>query len=346
MTTIRDVARESRCSATTVSIVLNNAPLANYIPEETKSRIKQVAEELGYQPNLFARSLRSNRSHTIGVIVYDISDPYSTQVLRGIETRLYQIGYLPILADIQNSDSRFRNYLNILLQRRVEGLILFSNPSFIDVDKEFERVPEKRKVPTVLIGRESQFETFSSVVVNNEQGGRMAIEHLCSLGHRRIGFVKGPEVFLDSRQRWKGISTFAQEAGLEIDPELVVELRQPSASYEEGYQLTQNLLKRNRSFTALLAFDDMTAYGAIRALKTAGLEVPRDCSVIGFDDTSGAAFYNPPLTTVRQPMETLGTFSVEILVEAIQAALQRQSLPRVQRVVAPELIVRESTTKV
>ena len=346
MTTIRDVARESRCSATTVSIVLNNAPLANYIPEETKSRIKQVAEELGYQPNLFARSLRSNRSHTIGVIVYDISDPYSTQILRGIETSLYQIGYLPLLADIQNSDSRFRNYLNVLLQRRVEGLILFSNPFYIDVDKEFERVPEKRKVPTVLIGRESQLDTFSSVVVNNEEGGRMAIDHLYSLGHRKIAFVKGPEVFLDSRQRWKGISTFAEDSGLEIDPDLVVELRQPSASYEEGYQLTQELLQRKHSFTALVAFDDMTAYGAIRALKTGGLEVPRDCSVTGFDDTSGAAFYNPPLTTVRQPMETLGTLSVGILLEAIQASLQQKVSPKVQRVVAPELVVRESTARV
>ena len=346
MTTIRDVARESRCSPTTVSIVLNNAPLANYIPEETKSRIKQVAEELGYQPNLFARSLRSNRSHTIGVIVYDISDPYSTQILRGIEKSLYEIGYLPILADIQNSDSRFRNYLNILLQRRVEGLILFSNPSYIDVDKEFERVPEKRKVPTVLIGRESRLDTFSSVVVNNEEGGRMAIQHLFALGHRKIAFVKGPEIFLDSRQRWKDISTFAKECGLVIDRDLVVELKQPSASYEEGYRLTQQLLERGQSFTGLVAFDDMTAYGAIRALKTEGREVPRDCSVTGFDDTSGAAFYNPPLTTVRQPMETLGTLSVGILAEAIQASLQQKVSSRVQRVVAPELIVRDSTAPI
>jgi LacI family transcriptional regulator len=325
---------------------LNNAPLANYIPQETKTRIKQAAEELGYQPNLFARSLRSNRSHTIGVIVYDITDPYSTQILRGIETSLYTIGYLPILTDIQNSDARFRNYLDVLLQRRVEGLILFSNPFYIDIDREFQRVPEKHKVPTVLIGRESQLEAFSSIVVDNEEGGRIAIEHVYSLGHRKVGFVKGPEVFLDSRQRWKGIETFAKEAGLEVHPELVVELEQPSARYEEGYKLTQKLLAAKHPFTALLAFDDMTAFGAIRALKTAGLEVPRDCSVIGFDDTSGAAFYNPPLTTVRQPMETLGTLSVEVLIKGITASREQRTLSKVQRVVAPELVVRESTTSV
>lgn len=236
--------------------------------------------------------------------------------------------------------------MNLLLQRRVEGLIVFSNPFYLDIGREFERVPDKRKVPTVLIGRESEIENLSSVVVNNEAGGRMAIEHLYTLGHRRIAFVKGPEVFLDSRQRWKGISTFASEAGLEVRDELVVELTKPNASYEEGYQLTQTLLTRKHSFTALVAWDDRTAYGAIRALKAAGLEVPHDCSVTGFDDTSEAAFYNPPLTTVRQPMETLGTLSVGILAEAIQAFLEKRMSSKVQQVVAPELIVRESTARV
>lgn len=344
MVTIRDVAKTSGFSITTVSIVLNDAPLARYIPLETKNHIKKVAKKLRYRPNVFARSLRSKRSNTVGVIVFDITDPYCTHILRGIEKSLYQSSYIPILTDAQNDRTRFERYLEMLLDRRVEGLIALANSLLLDLD--ILAVLEKRRVPTVLIGREMKPLAMSSVIVDNVAGARAALEHLLTLGHRQIAFIRGPKMLADSRERWKGVRTFAHDSGLALDPKMIVDLADPydpPAGIEGGYQLTQELLRRKRPFTAIMAFDDMTAFGVIRALTKSRLKVPEDCSVIGFDDVWPAAFYTPPLTTVRQPMETMGAIGVGILLDAIHASLQKQAFTPLHRKVAPELLVREST---
>src|ERR1700751_488206 len=174
MVTIRDVAKESGFSSTTVSIVLNNAPLARYIPATTKKRIERAAKKLGYRPNLFARSLRSKRSHTVGGMVFDMTDPFCTPILRGIENTLYQPNYPPILTDVHNERSRFERYLEMLLDRRVEGLIVLANWLFVDIDVLADL--EKSSIPTVMIAREIQTDTVSSVIVDNEVGGYSAIE--------------------------------------------------------------------------------------------------------------------------------------------------------------------------
>jgi LacI family transcriptional regulator len=152
MVTIRDVAKESGFSSTTVSIVLNDAPLARYIPPVTKKRIERAAEKLGYRPNQFARSLRSKRSHTVGVMVFDMTDPYCTLVLRGIENTLYQASYLPILTDVHNERSRFERYLEMLLDRRIEGLVVLANWLFLDINLLADL--EKSSIPTAMIGCE------------------------------------------------------------------------------------------------------------------------------------------------------------------------------------------------
>src|SRR5205814_8513515 len=180
MVTIRDVAKESGFSSTTVSIVLNNAPLARYIPAVTKKRIERAAPKLGYRPNLFARSLRSKRSHTVGVMVFDMTDPFCTLVLRGIENALYQASYLPILTDVQNERSRFERYLEMMLDRRVEGLIVVANWLFLDINLLADL--EKASVPTAIIGCELKTDAVSSVIVDNEVGGHMAVEHPYSPG--------------------------------------------------------------------------------------------------------------------------------------------------------------------
>src|SRR5213595_3624666 len=176
MVTIRDVAKESGFSSTTVSIVLNNAPLARYIPVATKKRIERAAKKLGYRPNLFARSLRSKRSHTVGVMIFDMTDPFCTLVLRGIENSLYQASYLPILTDVQNERRRFERYLEMLVDRRVEGLIVIANWLFMDI-RLFNDVVTSR-IPTVMIGHELRTHTISSVTVDNQEGARTAIDHL------------------------------------------------------------------------------------------------------------------------------------------------------------------------
>jgi len=344
MVTIRDVAKESGFSSTTVSIVLNDAPLARYIPPVTKKRIERAAEKLGYRPNQFARSLRSKRSHTVGVMVFDMTDPYCTLVLRGIENTLYQASYLPILTDVHNERSRFERYLEMLLDRRIEALVVLANWLFLDINLLADL--EKSSIPTALIGCELKGDSMSSVIVDNEVGGYMALEHLHSLGHRKLAFIRGPKALSDSAPRWRGIRNFAKVNGLELEPRLIVDLpesRDPLSSFEAGQELTAGLIKQKHPFTAILAFDDVTAFGAIRALAKAGLRVPEHCSVIGFDDVAASALYTPPLTTVRQPMEAMGAGAVGIVLEGIKSVLEKREVAASHRKVAPELVVREST---
>ena len=344
MVTIRDVAKESGFSSTTVSIVLNNAPLARYIPAATKKKIERAAEKLGYRPNQFARSLRSKRSHTVGVMVFDMTDPFCTMILRGIENTLYQASYLPILTDVHNEGSRFERYLEMLLDRRIEALIVIANWVFLDINLLADL--EKSSIPTAMIGCELKTDSISSVIVDNELGGHLALEHLHSLGHRKIAIIRGPKALTDSSPRWRGIRNFAKESGLELDSRLIVDMPEssdPISSFESGYKLTEELLRQKRSFTAMLAFDDMSAFGAIRALSRAGIRVPDQCSVIGFDDVATSAIYTPSLTTVRQPMETMGASAVGVVLEGINAILEKREAAPSHRKVAPELVVREST---
>jgi LacI family transcriptional regulator len=344
MVTIRDVAKEAGFSSTTVSIVLNNAPLSRYIPTVTKKRIERAAKRLGYRPNLFARSLRSRRSHTVGVMVCDMTDPFCTLILRGIENSLYHSSYLPILTDVHNERSRFERYLEMLLDRRVEALIVVANWLFVNIDVLADL--EKSRIPTVVIGHELRNDSISSVIVDNELGTYVAIEHLYALGHRNIAFIRGPKTLADSSPRWRGIRSFAKTHGLELDPRLTVDLpesRDPNSSFENGFRLTEELLRQRRPFTALLAFDDLTAFGAVRALAKAGLRIPDDCSMIGFDDVGASSLVHPPLTTVRQPMEQMGAAAVSIVIEGINSVLEKRKVTALHQKLAPELVVRDST---
>ena len=342
--TIRDVARESGYSASTVSIVLNNAPLSRYIPGETKERIQTAARRLGYRPNPLARSLRSQRSNIVGVMVFDITDPFCTPILRGLENALYQANYLSLLADAHNEPNRFERYLEMLLDRRVEGLIVIANWLVTDI-KVLADLTEKQ-VPTVIAGRAFDIENVSTVSVDNESGAALALEHLYQLGHREIAFLRGPKALASSGQRWKGIRNFAQSVGLRLDAKRIAELPEsldPNSSFEAGGQLTTELLRSGNAFTALMAYDDVTALGAMRALRKKGLRVPEDCSVVGFDDVSQASLSMPSLTTIRQPMETMGAMSVGMVLEAIKAVEQKQEMPVLRRKIPAELVMREST---
>src|ERR1700740_3496300 len=309
--TIRDVARESGYSASTVSIVLNNAPLSRYIPAETKGRIQTAARHLGYRPNPLARALRSQRSNIVGVMVFDITDPFCTPILRGLENALYQANYLSLLADAHNETHRFERYLEMLLDRRVEGLIVIANWLVTDI-KLLADLTECQ-VPTVIAGRSFENHSVSTVSVDNESGASMALEHLYRLGHREIAFLRGAKRLSSGGRRWRGIRAFARSAGLHLDSKKILELPEsldPNSSFEAGGQLTGELLRQGKPFTALMAYDDVTALGALRALKKKGLRVPEDCSVVGFDDVAQAGLSVPSLTTVRQPMEAMGSLSV------------------------------------
>src|ERR1700676_2782202 len=212
--TMRDVATASGFSSATVSIVLNNAPLARYIAPATKKRIEEAAKKLGYRPSAMGRFLRSKRSHSVGVMFFDITDPFCTPILRGIENGLYQASYVPIFADAQNQKSRFERYLEMLLEHHVEALIVVANWLFIDIQLLADL--SKRNITAATIGWEMPGNAVSSVMVDNEAGGRLALEHLHQLGHRKIAYIRGPKMLIDSAPRWRGIQKFAQGAGLEL----------------------------------------------------------------------------------------------------------------------------------
>jgi LacI family transcriptional regulator len=343
MVTIRELAKKCGYSASTVSMVLNNRPLSRYIPGDTKATIRRIAAEMNYQPNIFAQSLRANRSYTVGVMVFDITDPYCTYTLRGIENTLNAASIAYLLFDAQNKRERFHRNLELMLQRRVDGVILVANS--LQTDPAVLETVQIPHVPVVVIGRELEgLEFASTVVVNNQRGGYMALEHLHNLGHRDIAFVRGPKTIADSVLRWEGIAKFAREADVKISREWILDLVQVPTTSAEGLESVKSLLHAGRRrFTAVLAFDDMTALGVIRGLSEAGLEVPRDCSVIGFDDIDAAGYYNPPLTTIRQPMLRMGEEAATALLDCVNAGQKKKKAQVVHRVLEPEMIVRKST---
>ena len=244
--TMRDVASLSGFSPATVSIVLNNAPLARYIAPATKKKIEESARKLGYRPNAMARFLRSKRTNSVGVMFFDITDPFCTPILRGIENSLYQASYLPFLADSHNQRNRFERYLEMLLDRHVEALIVVANWLFVDIHllADFS----KRNIPAATIGWELPGDTVSSVMVDNEAGGRLALEHLYQTGppQNRV-YSRAENVDRFSAPRWKGIQNFAHSVGLEIDQSLAMQLDEvfdPNSGFEGGFRFTEELLQQ------------------------------------------------------------------------------------------------------
>ena len=344
--TLVDVARESGFSPSTVSIVLNEAPLSRHLAPATKERIRKTALSLGYRPDAFARSLRNRRSHTIGVMIFDISDPFCTLILRGIENSLHSTSYMPIMMDANNDREQLVGYLDLLMGRRVEGLIVVANWLF----EEGGLLAQLRgsKLPTIVVGRDLSGDSIRSVIVDNEEGGYLAMKHLHELGHRRIAVIRGPAKLMDSHRRWSGIQRFSTTHGLEIVPELVRQLPEAvdaNSGFEGGLLQTEELLKSGAKFTALVAFDDLTALGSVRALHRAGLRVPQDCSVIGFDDVPPAWFSTPDLTTIRQPMQAMGQLAADWVLGELRGERQPVDPPTTPHMLAASLIQRGSTER-
>src|SRR5438045_9176182 len=184
----------------------------------------------------------------------------------------------------------------------------------------------KRNITVATIVWEVPVDAVSSVMVDDEAGARLAPEPLHQLGHRKIAFIRGPKMLIDSAPRWKGIQKFAHAAGLDIDPALILQLPDsfdPNSGFEGGYRFTEKLLQRKKRFTGLMAFDDLTALGAIRSLTKAGVKVPENCSVVGFDDVPLSSLSAPSLTTVRQPLEAMGDLAVNIVREGVTDGLEK-----------------------
>jgi LacI family transcriptional regulator len=344
--TLLDVARACGFSVSTVSIVLSEAPLSQNVAATTREQIRAMAQQLGYHPDAYARSLRSRRSQTIAVLAYDLSDPFCIPIVRGIQTGLHPAGYLPLLMDAQTERRLFDSYLKMVLERRAEGVIVIASWIFEEADLLADI--EKNHVPIVILGRDLTGRNVSSVLVDNEAGGVLAMRHLIDLGHRRIGVIRGPQELFDSEPRWVGLQKVATEAGIRIDPRLVFQLPNlvdPMSGFEGGMLFARQMLASRLPFTAVLAFDDLTALGAVRGLTDSGVTVPADCSVLGFDDVLPAVVATPGMTTIRQPLKEMGLLAAEGVLKAIRAREKGSRFTAEVHKATPELIVRMSTAR-
>jgi DNA-binding LacI/PurR family transcriptional regulator len=324
---LKDLARHLGLSTATISTVLNGTPAASEIPKATQERILAAAQKFNYRPNALARSLRGMRSHTVGILVPEISEGYGALVLGAVGDYLLSKGYFFFVVTHRRKPELLDEYPELLRQRSVEGLIV--------IDTALEK---PMPLPTVVISGHRSHPGITNVVLNHDHAAHLALEHLVQLGHERIAFIKGQPYSADSETRWKAIERAAESLGLEIREELVVELDIDTFSPYVGYPVARRLLQRTQDFTALFAYNDLSAIGALRALRDSGLRVPEDVSLVGFDDINSAAFQIPSLTTVRQPLDTMGALAGEILLQRIQGGPNP-----VEVTVNPELIIREST---
>lgn len=328
-TTLRDLATHLGVSQTTVSLVLNNAPQAKGLSAETRRRVLLAAKELNYRASYFARNLGKTRSESIGVIAPELSEGYFTVVMGGVEKYLVKRHYLYFTSCHYWQPELMERYPQLLLDRGAEGLLLLNtNADFIT------------PLPVVAISGHRAGAGITNVILDHEESAQMAIGHLYELGHRRIAFMRGHQHVIDSDFRWEAMSAVAAEFGIVVRPELTVRLLSGGWSPTVGYGPVKRLLARTRDFTAILCFNDTAAIGAMRALKEAGLSVPGDVSVIGFDDILSAAFQVPSLTTIRQPLEKMGQVASQVLLDRIEHPDRDQPA---EIVMGPKLMVREST---
>lgn len=328
---LKQLADRLGLSPATVSVVINRSPVADTISQETKNLILASARKFNYRPNFFARSLRTQRSLTIGVLVPEVSDGYATMVLSGIEDHLLRAGYFYFVASHRHRADLIDEYPKLFLDRAVDGIIAVDTPWH-----------HKLRVPVVTVSGHNEAPGVVNVVLDHELAANLALRHLTGLGHRRIAFIKGQAFSSDTEVRWNAILKAASQSGIGISPKLTVQLEGDEASPRLGYKVTTALVKSREPFTAVFAFNDISAMGAIRALRESGLRVPEDVSVVGFDDIQSAAYQNPSLTTVRQPLRKMGATAAETLLRRIRPASPRPTMEQIT--VAPELIVRETTT--
>jgi LacI family transcriptional regulator len=326
--TLQEVADHLRLTKGTISAVLNNSPAAKAIPQRTKDLILAAARKLNYQPNFFARTLVKKRTFTVGVVAEEIGDAYSAMIIGGIERVLSQREYFFWTVAHRHDAQKLRQYLNMLEARGVEG--------FITVDTI---LTEASRLPTVAVAGHRKVDHVINIVLDHKHAAEVALQHLFNLGHRKIACIRGQSFSADSGDRWNSIRKAAARLAISVPPECTVQLTADDPSPQQGYRLTKTLLERVSNFSALFAYNDVAAIGAIRAIREAGLRVPEDISVVGFDDIRDAAYHVPSLTTVRQPLRTMGEMAAQILVDRIEG--RREHSHRVA--IEPELVIREST---
>jgi DNA-binding LacI/PurR family transcriptional regulator len=328
---LKELADYLGLAPATVSLVINGSSVADTIAPDTKKAILAAARKFNYRPNFFARCLRTKRSFTIGVMVPEVSEGYNVSVLSGIEDHLLQEGYFYFVASHRFQQDLIEEYSQLFLHRSVDGLIVVCTPW-----------EHSLPCPVATISCHHNVKGATRILLDHDEAAQLALRHLTGLGHRKIAFIKGQNFVPDTEVRWKAITKTAANIGLPISPNLVTGIEENSPSPNLGYKATRDLLVAGEQFTALFAFNDICAMGAIRALHEFGLRVPEDVSVLGFDDIESAAYQTRGLTTVQQPLREMGKTAAQVILNRILKgnAAERESE---QILFEPQLVIRETT---
>lgn len=330
MATIKDVARLAGVSPSTVSRVIRKS---GYVSPQTRNTVLDAIEQLGYHPNAVARSMTQQRTHTLGVVISDIANPFFPSVVRGLDDVAHSNGYQLIVCNSDEDPTKEREAVQVLLSRQVDGLIVASTGGAL---QDLSRAM-RNGIPVVLLDRLLRVPGADAVGIDNAEAAAMAVRHLLELGHRRIGIILGPPHVHTSKSRLAGYLKALKEYGIEPDPEL-----QRHGDFKEagGYAETQALLGLKEPPTALFTTNNLTTTGALLALREAGISIPQEMALVGFDDIPWARVVRPSLTVVEQPTYLLGTTAAQLLF----ARLRRRETSPLGRVVELQanLVVRES----
>ncbi|MBA3062579.1 MAG: LacI family transcriptional regulator [Atribacteria sp.] len=330
--TIKDVAELVGVHPSTVSRVINDD---SRISEKTREKVFLIIKKLGYTPNAIARGLKTKRTHTLGMLIPDITNPFFAEIARGVEDAANKNDFNIILCNTDDRLKKERTYLEILRGKRVDGLILgtahVKDKSILEL--------EKNNFPYILVSRNIEELDKNCVIVDDEAGGIMATEYLIKLGHRRIAHITGPLKIRSALNRLKGYKLALKKYGIEYRDELVGE---GDFRIKGGYQVMKRFLKLAEPPTAIFAANDLLALGAMQAIQKKNFHIPEDFSVIGFNDIELASFVYPALTTIRQPMLEMGALAVKMLLRIIEEGEFNQR----KIVLKPKLIIRESCKKI
>lgn len=339
--TLADIAQRAGVATMTVSRVINEN---GYVSHETRERVLKVVREMNYRRNALARGLKRQRTETIGLVLGDIANPFGAELARGVREVLTERGYTLFMCVSERSAREDMAAFDSLADHRVDGIIVATRASKLGNDRLVEIV--EMGIPVVLIGRDFRHPMADLVTADNLRGGYEAVTHLISLGHRRIGFVGASLSTVSGLRRFQGYVDALREHGLPMDESLIVgssEGREQMPGYateEMGFECMNRLLEHREPPTAIFARNDITALGAISAIKSAGLSIPQDIAVVGYDDIPLARHTSPPLTTIRQPTREQGRLAGELILRRVES---RDPLMREEKIVDCELVVREST---
>ncbi|OPA75202.1 LacI family transcriptional regulator [Paenibacillus selenitireducens] len=332
MATIYDIAREAGVSIATVSKVMNQT---GRISDKTRKHVLDIMKKSDYQPSVVASALTKKRTYTLGLLIPDLANPFFAEVARSIEDSAQLLGYNLVISSTDNELSKEERYVNVLRQKRVDGIILATGARSDSIVKQLL----KQKLPIAVIAREMPSFVVDTVLVDDFLGGYLATSHLIELGHRRIAVIAEDLGVMSSRERVRGYKQALEESGIAYEDRLVVV---SPFHVQGGKETATELLRGPLKPTAIFACNDLLAIGVVQAVREQGMSVPQDVSVVGFDNTLLATIIDPSLTTVAQPIQEMGRQIVQLITQEIDG-----SKPNKQRLVLlPELVIRNSTTKI